>query len=260
MDKASEVTKLCEWGVWDEVIYFVDTFTNLKNSMIFRQLFDEKTWTYTYILADSDTREAIIIDPVRDQVERDMRLITELGLTLKYILDTHIHADHITGSGLLREKTEAQIVMWMGASIAKPDILLADGEVLNLWNMEIQALATPGHTDGCTSYRVENMVFTGDALLIRKTGRTDFQWGSAKKLYHSIMTQIYTLPDETLIYPWHDYTGQTVSTVWEEKIHNTRITSDTSLADFIMTMQALHLPYPKYIDEALPANLQLGIV
>lgn len=161
--------------------------------MIFRQLFDEKTWTYTYILADSDTHEAIIIDPVRDQVERDMRLITELGLTLRYILDTHIHADHITGSGLLREKTGAQIVMWMGASIAQPDILLTDGEVLHLWNMEIQALATPGHTDGCTSYCVENMVFTGDALLIRKTGRTDFQWGSPEKLYHSIMTQIYTL-------------------------------------------------------------------
>lgn len=227
--------------------------------MIFRQLFDEKTWTYTYILADSDTREAIVIDPVRDQVERDMRLLTELRLTLRYILDTHIHADHITGSGLLREKTGAQIVMWAGASIAKPDILLSDDEVLIFWSFEIKALATPGHTDGCTSYLVEDMLFTGDTLLIRKTGRTDFQWGSAEKLYHSIMEKIYALPDDTKVYPWHDYTGQTMSTIWEEKLYNTRIRANTSISEFVATMNTLHLPYPKYIDEALSANLQLGM-
>lgn len=229
------------------------------NNIIFRQLFDEKTWTYTYILGDRGSHEAIIIDPVRDQVERDIRILTELGLTLTYILDTHIHADHITGSGLLREKTGAKIAMGAGAWVAKPDILLADGDALKVGDMEIISYATPGHTDGCTSYLVGNRVFTGDTLLIRKTGRTDFQWGSAEKLYHSIMDKIYTLPDETLIYPGHDYTGQTVSTVWEEKLYNTRIRANTTLAELAETMNALHLPYPKYIDEALPANMKLGI-
>lgn len=227
--------------------------------MIFRQLFDEKTWTYTYILADSDTREAIIIDPVRDQVERDMRLISELGLTLIYILDTHIHADHITGSGILREKTWAQIAMGVGAAIAKPDILLTDREILTFGSEKLETRLTPGHTDGCTSFLVWDRLFSGDTLLIRKTGRTDFQWGSAEKLYHSIMTQIYTLPDDTLIYPGHDYTGQTVTTVWEEKEYNTRIRTNTTLAELTATMDALHLPYPKYIDEALPANMKLGV-
>lgn len=230
------------------------------NNIIFRQLFDEKTWTYTYILADARTYEAVIIDPVRDQVDRDIRILSELGFTLIYIFDTHIHADHITGSGLLREKTWAKIAMWSWASIANPDILLQDGETLRFWSIEIKALATPWHTDGCTSYLVDNMVFTGDTLLIRKTGRTDFQWGSPVKLYQSIMHQIYTLPDDTFIYPGHDYTGQMVSTVWEEKLYNTRIPSTTTEPAFTAIMNALNLPYPKYIDEALPANKKLGLV
>lgn len=130
------------------------------NSLIFRQLFDEKTWTYTYIVADSETNQAIFIDPVRDQVERDMRLLSELGLTLSYILDTHIHADHITGSGVLREKTGAKIALGEGAAIANPDILLADGEILKVGNMEVRALSTPGHTDGCTSFVIGDMLFS----------------------------------------------------------------------------------------------------
>ena len=227
--------------------------------IIFRQLFDEKTWTYTYILADTDTHEAVIIDPVRGQVDRDTKLLSELGLTLISILDTHIHADHITGSGLLRERTGAKIVMWVWARIAKPDILLADGEILPVGSIRVRAIATPWHTDGCTSFLIDDMIFTGDALLIRKTGRTDFQWGSPEKLYHSIMRQIYTLADETRIYPGHDYTGQMMSTVWEEKEYNTRIRRDTTLTEFIETMQALKLDYPRYIDVALPANMQLGV-
>ncbi len=229
------------------------------NTLTFRQLFDEKTWTYTYILADTTTHEAVIIDPVRDQFERDIRLLTELGLSLKYILDTHIHADHITGSGLLREKTGAKIAMGIWAASAKPDILLDDGDVLAIGNTQIKALSTPGHTDGCTSYLVQNMLFAGDTLLIRKTGRTDFQQGSAEKLYHSIMERLYTLPDETLVYPGHDYTGQTVSTIGEEKQYNTRIRANTSLAELQEILENLHLPYPKYIDEALPANMKLGL-
>lgn len=227
--------------------------------MIFRQLFDEKTWTYTYILADSDTYEAIIIDPVRDQVERDMKLMSELGLTIKYILDTHIHADHITGSGLLREKTGAKIALGAWAAIAKPDILLADGEILKVWSLEIKALSTPGHTDGCTSFLCEDMLFSGDVLFIRKTGRTDFQQGSPEKMYHSIMDKMYTLPDNTRVFPWHDYAGHMMSTIGEEKQYNTRIKSDTSLEAFTDTMNALHLPPPKYLNIALPANLKLGI-
>ena len=229
------------------------------NTLIFRQLFDEKTWTYTYIIGDNKTREAVIIDPVRDQFERDIRLLNELGLSLKYILDTHIHADHITGSGLLREKTGAKIVLGTWAAIAKPDILLADGETIAIGNTQIKALATPGHTDGCTSYLVGGMIFTGDTLLIRKTGRTDFQQGSPEKLYHSIMDTLYTLPDETLVYPGHDYTGQTVSTIGEEKEYNTRIRANTSLIELKEILENLHLPYPKYIDEALPANMKLGL-
>lgn len=227
--------------------------------IIFRQLFDEKTWTYTYILGDVQTRQAAIIDPVRDQVERDLRLLSELGLTLTHILDTHIHADHITGSWILREKTGAKIALGEWAKIANPDILLADNEILKIGNLEIQALSTPGHTDGCTSFLVGDMLFSGDVLFIRKTWRTDFQQGSPEKMYHSIMNKMYTLPDATKIYPWHDYVGQMMSTIWEEKKYNTRIQSDTSLEEFTETMNALHLPPPKYLDIALPANLRLGL-
>lgn len=139
------------------------------NSLIFRQLFDEKTWTYTYIVGDETTREAIIIDPVRDQVDRDLKLLSELGLTLTYSLDTHIHADHITGSGVLREKTGAKIALGEGAAVAQPDILLTDGEILKVGDMEVKALSTPGHTDGCTSFLIGDMLFSGDVLFIRKT-------------------------------------------------------------------------------------------
>lgn len=229
------------------------------NSLIFRQLFDEKTWTYTYIVADNETKQAIIIDPVRDQVERDMRLLSELWLTLSYILDTHIHADHITGSGVLREKTGAKIALGEGAKVANPDILLADGEILKVGNLEVRAFSTPGHTDGCTSFLIWDMLFSGDVLFIRKTGRTDFQQGSPEKMYHSIKNKMYILPDTTKVYPGHDYSGQMMSTIWEEKQYNTRIKADTTLKAFTETMNALHLAPPKYLDIALPANLKLWI-
>lgn len=229
------------------------------NSIIFRQLFDEKTWTYTYIVADASSKEAVIIDPVRDQVERDLRFLSELGLTLTYILDTHIHADHITGSGVLREKTGAKIALGEGAAVASPDILLRDGEILKVGNMEVKALSTPGHTDGCTSFLIGDMLFSGDVLFIRKTWRTDFQQGSPEKMYHSIKDKMYTLPDTTKVYPGHDYAGQMMSTIGEEKQYNARIKADTTLEEFTETMNALHLPAPKYLDVALPANLKLGL-
>ncbi len=231
----------------------------MDSPLIFRQLFDEKSSTYTYIIGDTVTRQAVIIDPVRDQIDRDIRLLGELWLTLVSILDTHIHADHITGSGFLREQTGAKILMWSWAGIANPDILLADNEILKVGNIEIQALSTPGHTDGCTSFIIWDTLFTGDTLLIRKTGRTDFQWGSAERLYYSIKNKIFTLPDNTIIYPGHDYTGQMMSTVDEEKRYNTRIRSNTTLEEFIETMQSVKLDYPRYIDIALPANIQLGL-
>jgi sulfur dioxygenase len=229
------------------------------NNVIFRQLFDEKTWTYTYILGDTTTHEAIIIDPVRDQVERDMRILSELGLTLTYILDTHIHADHITGSGVLREKTGAKIALGEGAAVAKPDILLKDGEILKVGNMEARALSTPGHTDGCTSFLIGDMLFSGDILFVRKTGRTDFQQGSPEKMYHSIKEKMYTLPDDTKVFPGHDYAGHMMSTIGEEKQYNNRIRTETTLEAFTETMNALHLAPPKYLDIALPANLKLGL-
>ena len=231
----------------------------MDSPFIFRQLFDEKSSTYSYIIGDTVTRRAIIIDPVRDQIERDIKLLSELGLTLSYILDTHIHADHITGSGLLRERTGARITMGAWAHIAQPDILLTDSELLAIWDIQILTIATPGHTDGCTSFLIADMLFTGDALLIRKTGRTDFQWGSAERLYDTIHNKIYTLPNNTKIYPGHDYTGQTMSTVGEEKKYNTRIKDITTVTEFIETMQTVRLDYPKYIDIALPANMHLGL-
>lgn len=231
----------------------------MNSSIIFRQLFDAESSTYTYIIGDITTRQAIIIDPVRDQIDRDIRLLGELWLTLVSILDTHIHADHITGSGLLRERTGAKIAMGIWARIAQPDILLADGELFAIGTIQIQSIATPWHTDGCTSFLITNMLFTGDTLLIRKTGRTDFQWGSAERLYYSIKNKIFTLPDSTILYPGHDYTGQMMSTVDEEKKYNTRIRSNTTLEEFIETMQAVKLDYPRYIDIALTANIQLGL-
>lgn len=147
----------------------------MNDSLIFRQLFDEKTWTYTYLLGNPTNGAACLIDPVLERVERDLQLIQELGLRLTHVFDTHIHADHVTGSGLLRERTGALIAMSQAAAIAKPDILLEDGQSVSVGNIAVKTILTPGHTDGCASFVVNDMVFTGDALLIRKTGRTDFQ-------------------------------------------------------------------------------------
>lgn len=225
--------------------------------LIFRQLFDKETSTYTYIIADPKTTEALIIDPVRNLIDRDLRIIQELGLSLRYIFDTHIHADHITGSGMLREKTGAKIVMSQASGLHS-NIVAQDGDTIFLGDIPCVVITTPGHTSGCASLLVRDMIFTGDALLIRKTGRTDFQGGSASQLYDSIMTKIYTLPDATKIFPGHDYSGQTMSSVGEEKIHNVRISETTSREVFIKTMEGVRLEHPKYIEVALPANRVFG--
>ncbi len=226
--------------------------------MIFQQLFEPTTSTYTYLLADPDSLEAIIIDSVIETSERDFNLIKELGLKLLYVLDTHVHADHITAAGKLSEKTGAKIAISSAGHVEGADCLLDDGDVLRFGEFKVEALATPGHTDSCMSFYVEDRVFTGDALLIRTNGRTDFQQGSAEKLYTSIHQKLLTLPDETLVYPAHDYKGFTSSTIGDEKRFNTRIGGGRTLNEFIDIMQNLKLSPPKKMSVAVPANLKCG--
>ncbi len=223
-----------------------------------RQLFDQETWTHTYLLYDSENGEGVLIDPVKEKVDRDLNLLKELNVTLKYVLETHVHADHITGAGDLREKTGAKIYYGEKAAVPCADGLLKDGEELAFGNYSIKALSTPGHTDGCTSYVLGNMVFTGDALFIRGTGRTDFQQGSSEALYKSINSKLFTLPEDTLVYPGHDYKGMWVSTIGEEKKHNPRVGGGKTLKEFVEIMDNLNLANPKKLDISVPANLKCG--
>ena len=226
--------------------------------MFVRQLFDKDTSTYTYIVADPDSGEAAIIDAVREQTERDTRLIEELGFRLKYILETHVHADHVTGASALREHFGAQVALHRIYNAPCADLMLEDGDRLSLGNASIEVLHTPGHTDGDISYRIDGAVFTGDALLIRGCGRTDFQAGDAHTLYESIREKIFTLPDETVVWPGHDYRGHTASTVGEEKRFNPRLGNNKSEDEFVEIMDALNLPDPKRIQESVPGNLRCG--
>lgn len=230
--------------------------------MLFRQLFDRESSTYTYLLADDKTREAVLIDPVREQVERDVELLEELDLRLVYTLETHVHADHVTSSGLLRQRLGSQTVLSAAAGAGCPDVLIEDGQTLKIGALEIEARHTPGHTNGDVSYYVPaaKMIFTGDALLIRGCGRTDFQQGDPSRLYRSIHERIFTLPDETAIYPGHDYEGRTVSSVAEEKKLNPRLGAGKTEAEFRRIMEGLNLAYPKKIDVAVPANMQCGLL
>ena len=231
---------------------------NTQSSIGFRQLFDHETWTFTYLLWDLETSEGVIIDPVRENFERDFCLVGELGLHMVYALDTHVHADHITSLGMLQEKFGLQTAVGEPSGVPCADIMLNDGDTLRFGKHDLSALATPGHTNSCTSFKVENMVFTGDTLFIRGCGRTDFQQGDPVILYQSITQKLYTLPDETLVYPGHDYNGKSVSTIIEEKQHNPRIPDTQTEADFAELMNSLNLPKPKRIDEAVPANMGCG--
>ena len=231
--------------------------------MLFKQLFDQETWTYTYVLADPESREAIIIDPVLEGIERDLKLIAELNLELIYTLDTHVHADHVTGSGELGKCTGALSGIAAVANVACVDRDLAHADRLRFGRYEIEVRSTPGHTDGCLTFVVETgsqtLAFTGDAILIRGCGRTDFQQGDAATLYHSVHDQIFTLPEDTIIYPGHDYKGHIASSVGEEKAHNPRLNIDISKSQFVDIMGNLNLAAPKRIQDALPANMECGL-
>ncbi|XP_048476739.1 persulfide dioxygenase ETHE1, mitochondrial [Rhincodon typus] len=227
--------------------------------LLFRQLFEKVSCTYTYLLADAETREAVVIDPVRETADRDVRLIQDLGLKLLYAANTHVHADHVTGTGQMKKQIVGCRSVIAESSGAAADLHVRDGDTVTFGRFGLEVRATPGHTNGCVTYVLNDrsIAFTGDALLIRGCGRTDFQQGSSESLYRSVHSQIFTLPDQCLLYPAHDYTGQTVTTVGEEKRLNPRLSK--SLPEFIEIMNNLKLPYPQQIDQALPANMVCGL-
>ncbi|MBW4615564.1 MAG: MBL fold metallo-hydrolase [Desmonostoc vinosum HA7617-LM4] len=226
--------------------------------MLFRQLFDQESSTYTYLIGDRSIKVAILVDPVLEQVERDLQLLRELGLTLRYCLETHIHADHITATDRLRKLTGCLGILPQKAEATCADRYVADGNILHIGDVEMQAIATPGHTDSHMAYLVNSThLLTGDALFIRGCGRTDFQNGDAGSLYDAVTHKLFTLPDDTLVYPAHDYQGQTVSTIGEEKLWNPRF-AEHSRNQFIELMNNLDLPNPKKMMEAVPANQNCG--
>lgn len=224
---------------------------------MFRQLFDPDSSTYTYLLGDEAAGEAVIIDPVREHVERDLALLGSHSLRLSWILETHVHADHVTGARALRERTGARTAVSLHCGASGFDQLLTDGDKVGFGAELIRAIATPGHTPGSTCYLWRDRLFTGDTLLIGGCGRTDFQSGDAGALYDSITLRLFCLPDDTLVYPGHDYRGRHVSTIGEEKATNPRLAS-RSREDFIEIMSALGLPEPRRMRDAVPANLQGG--
>ncbi len=228
--------------------------------LIFRQLFDQESSTYTYLLGDSESGEALLIDAVFEQARRDLALLKELGVTLKFVLDTHCHADHVTSAWLLQQRSGARIAVSAAAGVDGADRYLKHGDHVEFGRRYLEVRETPGHTNGCLSFVLddESMAFTGDALLIRGCGRTDFQQGSASNLYRSIRSQIFSLSDETRLYPAHDYNGLTVTSVGEEKVYNPRFGGNISESDFTGYMNNLGLAHPKKIDIAVPANLKSG--
>jgi sulfur dioxygenase len=228
--------------------------------LIFRQLFDPQSGSYSYLLADPARAEAILIDPVFEQARRDMALIRELDLTLLATVETHVHADHVTGAGFLRRRLKSKVAVPAGSGVEGADLYLSQGDQIKFGSRFLETRATPGHTRACKTYVLDNetMGFTGDCLLIRGSGRTDFQGGDARTLYRSVRTQIFTLPDSCLLYPAHDYRGLTVTSVAEEARYNPRLGGALSENDFAGFMANLKLGHPKKLDIAVPANLRCG--
>ena len=223
---------------------------------------DDRAESRTYIVADRDSGKAVIIDAVIENVERDLKTIDELGLTLVYAVETHIHADHITGASMIKDRTGSQIVFGGGAkgTVTGADMFLHEGQELRFGNTTIKALATPGHTDSCTSYLLPGAVFTGDTLFIRSNGRTDLQDGSADKLFDSVRKRLFTLPDSTIVFPGHDYNGRVSSTIGEEKQFNERLNLSIDKKTFVEMMNCQTKPRPAKMGIAVPANLRAGRV
>ena len=224
--------------------------------MPFKQLFDPETSTLTYILMDPATKQAVIIDPVFGQEQRDLAELEAMGATLAYIAETHVHADHVTGARIIKEATNCQFISGKGTGITCGDKLMGDGDFVTFGDEVLHSIKTPGHTNGCTTYRWRDRLFTGDTLLIGGCGRTDFQQGDSGELFDSLQ-KILAYPDSTLVYPAHDYNGYRVSSIEQEKLTNDRIIG-RSRENFIDNMNSLNLPNPAKIDIAVPANLVCG--
>lgn len=227
--------------------------------MIFRQLEEPVSNTYTYLLGCPDSGEALLIDPVINSIERDLQVLQSLGLRLVYTLDTHIHADHITSAKELKQRVGSRIAAPAIDRLPCVDVGIVEATPLHLGGLTIDPLHTPGHTDGHFAYRCGDRVFTGDALLIDGCGRTDFQNGDAATLYRSVVDKLFSMPDETLVFPAHDYQNRRVSTIAQEKLRNPRLGNGRTLEEFQAIMAGLNLPYPKFIDHAVPGNRACGV-
>lgn len=227
--------------------------------MIFHQLFEPLSSTYTYLIGCEETGKAILIDPVIAAIDRDLAEIHKYGLTLAYSVDTHIHADHITSALELKKRVGSQIANPIIDRLPCADFYLEEGKPLQIGSIELNSIHTPGHTDGHFAYLVNNQVFTGDVLLIEGCGRTDFQNGNSEDLYNSIHNKLFTLPDEYLVYPGHDYNNRFVSSIGQEKIRNSRLGNGKTMDEFKAIMANLNLPYPKFIDYAVPGNRLCGV-
>jgi glyoxylase-like metal-dependent hydrolase (beta-lactamase superfamily II) len=232
---------------------------DVSTQLEYLQLFDPASSTYSYLLWDRKTREAAFIDPVLDQLARDTQLVREYKLLLKYTLETHVHADHVTSAGQLRERFNSIVLVHENSRTKCADVLIKDGDFIPLGSCRINVLYTPRHTDSDVCYLIPGAVFTGDTLLIGGCGRTDFQSGDAGTLYDSITQQLFTLPDSTMVYPGHDYHGRRSSTIAEERRNNPRAGNGNSRDEFISIMNNLRLEPPQRIHEALPSNLRCGL-
>jgi len=226
--------------------------------MNYQQLYDSASSTFSYLLWDPESHDAVLIDPVVDQTSRDIELIERLRLRLRYTLESHVHTDHVTGSGALRDVLNSIVIVHEDSHAKCADVLVKDGDFIPLGRHRVHILSTPGHTGSDISFTVPGAVFTGDTLLIGSCGRTDYQSGDAGRLYDSITQRLFTLPDDTLVFPGHDFQGRRSSTIGEEKRHNPRLHTGITRDEFIRIMGALRLGMPEGMHEALPSNLRCG--